>query len=118
MRADTAVLFLRGRAGDDPVTCLWLLDLATGTERLLATGVRSYAADAAGELVAFARDDALWTVRIEDGELRPVPASGPVADPRPDPGGRRIAYVSGGSLRIAEAGADRALLTAEGPDVT
>src|SRR5882757_6586484 len=28
----TAVLFLRGRAGDDPVACLWLLDLDSGKE--------------------------------------------------------------------------------------
>jgi pimeloyl-ACP methyl ester carboxylesterase len=32
----SAVLFLRRRAGDDPVACLWALDLATGSERLLA----------------------------------------------------------------------------------
>ena len=30
------VLFLRSKAGDDPVTCLWELDLATGEERLVA----------------------------------------------------------------------------------
>ena len=29
------VLFLRTRAGDDPVACLWALDLDSGTERLL-----------------------------------------------------------------------------------
>ncbi len=27
------VVFLRSKAGDDPVTCLWVLDLATGEER-------------------------------------------------------------------------------------
>jgi hypothetical protein len=30
------VLFLRSRAGDDPVTCLWALDVRDGRERLLA----------------------------------------------------------------------------------
>jgi dipeptidyl-peptidase-4 len=30
------VLFLRSRAGDDPVTCLWALDVGDGRERLLA----------------------------------------------------------------------------------
>jgi dipeptidyl-peptidase-4 len=29
------VAFLRSRAGDDPVGCLWLLDVATGEERLV-----------------------------------------------------------------------------------
>jgi dipeptidyl-peptidase 4 len=63
----TAVVFLRSRAGDDPVTCLWALDLATGTERLLAdpadllnaprregTGIGAYVTDSAGALAAFA----------------------------------------------------------------
>ena len=71
------VLFLRTRAGDDPVGCLWALDLDSGTERLLAdpaqllapepseptgpakptelgTGIGAYAADQAARLAAFA----------------------------------------------------------------
>jgi len=27
------VVFLRSRAGDDPVTCLWVLDVGSATER-------------------------------------------------------------------------------------
>ena len=30
------VAFARSRAGDDPVNCLWVLDVATGEERLVA----------------------------------------------------------------------------------
>jgi dipeptidyl-peptidase 4 len=30
------VVFLRSAAGDDPVNCLWVLDMATGTERVVA----------------------------------------------------------------------------------
>src|SRR4051794_4295461 len=30
------VVFARSRAGDDPVNCLWVLDAATGEERLVA----------------------------------------------------------------------------------
>src|ERR1700689_5376879 len=30
------VMFLRSKAGDDPVTCLWEADAATGEERLVA----------------------------------------------------------------------------------
>ena len=30
------VVFCRSEAGDDPVNCLWVLDLATGTERMVA----------------------------------------------------------------------------------
>src|SRR6266536_2603910 len=65
-----AVLFLRSRAGDDPVTCLWMLDLDSGTERLLADpaqllgrhdkGIAGYASSAG--LITFALAGALWTV--------------------------------------------------------
>ena len=34
------VFFLRSRAGDDPVSCLWAVDCAAGAERLLADPVR------------------------------------------------------------------------------
>src|SRR5271170_5431101 len=30
------VVFLRTKSGEDPVTCLWVLDVATGKERLVA----------------------------------------------------------------------------------
>ena len=30
------VAFLRSKGGDDPVTCLWVLDAGTGQERLVA----------------------------------------------------------------------------------
>ena len=32
----TRVTFLRAKSGDDPVTCLWEADAATGAERLVA----------------------------------------------------------------------------------
>ncbi|HEY0542557.1 MAG TPA: prolyl oligopeptidase family serine peptidase [Actinoallomurus sp.] len=123
------VLFLRSRAGDDPATCLWALDPDSGTQRPLAdpallgmssTRVDAYATDAAAELVAFTLAGTLWTVDVADGRARRLPAEGPVADPRPDPAGRRIAYVSGGALRVIEADGtgDRAIAAPDGPDVT
>ncbi len=33
---ESRVVFLRTRAGDDPVTCLWTLDAATGEEQCVA----------------------------------------------------------------------------------
>src|ERR1700761_7410362 len=77
----TRVAFLRSRAGDDPVTCLWETDVATGTERLVAdprtlgaddenlppeerarrervretaAGIVAYATDRGGDLAVFA----------------------------------------------------------------
>jgi dipeptidyl-peptidase-4 len=128
------VLFLRSRAGDDPVSCLWALDVASGTERLLAdpatllavapdgvgAGIGAYATDRAGALAAFVLAGELWTVDVASGEARRLPAAGPVTDPRPDPDGRRIAYVSEGALRVIEADGtrDRAIAVPGQPDVT
>ncbi|AEW93065.1 peptidase S9 prolyl oligopeptidase active site domain protein [Streptantibioticus cattleyicolor NRRL 8057 = DSM 46488] len=143
------VVFLRTRAGDDPVSCLWCWD-ADGGERLLAdpvelgaggggaegvppeeaarrerarertSGITGYATDAAVGVVAFALAGRLWTVPADGGGVpREVPVAGHVTDPRPDPTGARIAYVSGGALRVTEIDGtgDRALAEPEGPDV-
>ena len=140
------VFFLRSRAGDDPVSCLWAVDRATGAERLLADPVRllagsaeqlpaeertrreraremsggivGYAADDACGLLAFALSGQLWVARPADGSVRRLPAAGPVTDPRPDPAGRRIGYLSGGALRVigADGETDRVIAAPEGPD--
>ena len=34
--AGDRILFLRSRTGSDPLTCLWLFDVGSGTERLIA----------------------------------------------------------------------------------
>src|SRR3954469_7044022 len=125
------VLFLRSRAGDDPVACLWALDLHSGAERALAdpaqllgasprTGINAYATDADAGLVAFALAGGLWTVDVAGGPVRRLPVEGPVEDPRPDPAGRRIAYVRDGALRVVEAdgAGDRAIAVTGEADVT
>ncbi len=122
------VIFLRTRGGTDPVSCLWALDCQTGQERLIAdplvllagtdeelpeqerirrertrqtsSGIVSYAADDAGDLIAFALSGQLWTARLSDGDVRRLPAAWPVVDPRPDPAGRLVAYVHRGALRV------------------
>ena len=68
------VAFLRSRGGDDPVNCLWVLDVGTGVERLVAdpatlgggTGLteqekarRERVREQAAGIVAFASDSAL-----------------------------------------------------------
>ena len=40
------IVFLRSKGGSDPVTCLWLLDVASGTERLIADPAQLGAAGA------------------------------------------------------------------------
>ncbi len=138
------VLFLRTRGGEDPVSCLWLL--ADGAERLLvdpadlgsagpvpeaerirrerarerARGIVAYSADAAARTVVFALDARLWVAGTDGSAPRPVPAAGPAVDPRLDPTGRRVAFVTEGALHVAELadGSDRVLASPEGPDVS
>lgn len=125
------VVFLRSRAGDDPVNCLWMLDLATGEERLEADplhllgviddddlpaeerarrermregagGITAYATDERVVVTAFALSGRLFVAGLLSGQGRELKVEGPVFDPRPDPMATRVAYVSGRALRIAE----------------
>jgi dipeptidyl-peptidase 4 len=139
------VIFLRTRNGTDPVSCLWALDCRTGQERLIAdplvllagtdeelpgqerirrertrqtsSGIVSYAADDACDLIAFALSGQLWTARLSEGAVRKLPTAGPVVDPRLDPAGRLVAYVHRGALRVIGAdGAADALVAGPGDD--
>jgi dipeptidyl-peptidase-4 len=125
------VLFLRGRHGTDQAACLWARDLADGAERVVADprvlglpgGIGGYATDASGRLAAFAAAGELWLVRTSTGEVRRLPAVGPVAEPVPDPTGRRVAYLSGGALRVidVDGGGDHAVAepgASDGPEVS
>jgi dipeptidyl-peptidase 4 len=139
------VVFLRSRAGDDPLTCLWVLDLESGSERLVfdpAGGPgeedlpaeerarRERAREAGGGVVAYSTDRAVaratfsvgGRVMVADlgsGEVREVPAEGSAFDPRIDPTGRRIAYVADGALHLVEVdGGDRVLASEDDPDVS
>jgi dipeptidyl-peptidase-4 len=78
-----------------------------------------YATDPAAGLAAFTLAGGLWTVGVSGGPARRLPAAGPVADPRPGPAARRIAYVSGGTLRVIQADGtgDRAIAAPDGPEV-
>ncbi len=126
------VIFLRSSHGSDPVNSLWALDVPTGDERLIADprallkdddhddelppeerarrertregagGITSYATDEACTVVAFALGGRLFVGGIVSGTARALDVTGPVFDPRPDPLARRVAYVSGATLRIAE----------------
>jgi dipeptidyl-peptidase-4 len=147
------VAFLRSLAGDDPVNRLWVLDLdgepeprlvadpvallGGGEEQLPAAerarrerareragGIVAYTADRDLTVAAFALGGRLFAADLRPGgSVRELAAAGPVLDPRPDPGGRRVAYATGGGLHVVgldpgEEGGGRALVTPEGPEVT
>ncbi|MFB8020179.1 prolyl oligopeptidase family serine peptidase [Streptomyces rubiginosohelvolus] len=145
---ETRVIFLRSTSGTDRTTRLWVLDPATGEERIAAdpdvllggsaeklsaqerarrertregsSGIVSYAVDAAAELAAFALSGKVYVAELRAGTARALPVPGPVIDPRPSPDGRRIAYVAKGALRVVDATGegDRALAEPEDSQVT
>jgi len=135
------VAFLRSRSGTDPVTCLWVLDIAEGTQRLVADpfelgfaaegelppqekarrerareqagGIVSYAGDAELHLAVFAVSGQVYRADLTvpgEHQVSEVAVQTPAHDPRPDPTGGWVAYVSAGALRVA------ALRGATGPD--
>jgi dipeptidyl-peptidase-4 len=141
------VVFARSRGGSDPVNCLWVLDVASREERLVVDPValltddeselppeerarRERAREYAGGVVAYAtnRDvtvaalplaGRLVVVGLVSGNARPLPVDGPVFDPRPDPDGRRLAYVRERTLRVAELeGSSRELAGEEDPEIS
>lgn len=67
-----------------------------------AGGIVSYATDDAVSVAAFALSGRLFVAGLVSGRARELAVQGPVFDPRPDPPARRVAYVNGRSLRIAE----------------
>src|SRR6266702_4518840 len=124
------VAYLRTKGGGDAVTCLWMLDVGSGTERLVADpralggderdlppeerARRERVREQAGGIVAYATEADLtvavfgWSGRVftvdlthADAAAQEVAVPGPVLDPRPDPAGKRLAYVRAGALRVA-----------------
>jgi fermentation-respiration switch protein FrsA (DUF1100 family) len=94
--------------------------------REVAAGIVAYSADADCRTVVFALDGQAWVLRLGDdlrepaGVPEPVAAAGAVADPRVDPTGQRVAYVSGGALHVTELadGTGRVLAAPEHEDVS
>jgi dipeptidyl-peptidase-4 len=127
------VAYLRTKDGADPVTCLWVLEVDSGQERLVADpgtlgaseedlppqerarrervreragGIVAYATNEAVTMAAFALSGLVYAVSLTGGGAGSGPAHEvttrtPALDPRPDPAGRRLAYVCDGALRVA-----------------
>lgn len=139
------VLFLRSASGENRQHILWQLDLTTGEESRLAdpavllsgaeelspeerarrerareqgAGVLGNATDAVARIVAFALSGKLFVADAVNGEVRELPAVEPVVDPRPDPTGALVGYVSNDALRVVgvDGTGDRAIATPAGPD--
>jgi dipeptidyl-peptidase-4 len=124
------VVYLRTQGGTDPVTCLWVLDVGRGTERLAvdpatlggdeenlpaaerarrervreqAGGIVAYSTDGNLTVATFAWSGRVWAVDLtsQGASAREVAlAPGPALEPRLDPAGRRLAYVQADALRV------------------
>src|SRR6266702_5567495 len=133
------VLFLRSASGIDQRNSLWCLDIESGQEtrivdpatlgdqdepsaaeraarerpRTQVGGIVGYTTDADCRLAVFSVSGRLFVVDLTgDHEVRELPVTGSVMDPRIDPTGRHVAYVAGSTLRVVEIDGtdDRALV--------
>ena len=126
-----SVLFLRSSGPEDANNSLWVARPgeaptavfdATGAgdaeltdaekarrERMReqASGVVSYAVSKTRSSVVFALGGALHHVDVQSGDSREMATDGGAFDPQPEPGGDRVAYVSGSSLRITNGADDK-----------
>nr|WP_255658794.1 prolyl oligopeptidase family serine peptidase [Actinoplanes sp. L3-i22] len=103
------VVFLRSTGPFEAAAGLWVLDLETLAEHLVAPGpVDSYAVDRDARVAAFARGGRLFRADLVAGAVTAIPTGEPVHDPRPDPQGLRIGYVTdpGGSASLRHTGPD------------
>jgi hypothetical protein len=129
------VVFLRSNAGDDPVNRLWLLDVESGHETMVADplvmlgaddaedlppeerarrerlregagGITSYSTDAHSARFVCTLSGRLFVGDLHQVNVREIRTVGPVFDPRLSPDGRWVAHVSGRSLRVVSVDGD------------
>jgi dipeptidyl-peptidase-4 len=142
------IVFLRTKAGDDPTSCLWVLDVASGEERVVfdplertgeedetdltdaerarrerarerSTGVTGYATDRDVKRAVFTVSGRLFLADLVEGSARELTAPGSVDDPRLDGAGGQIAFVVDGALYVRELeGGYRLLAEEKDPEVT
>ncbi|HTG46032.1 MAG TPA: DPP IV N-terminal domain-containing protein [Actinomycetota bacterium] len=142
------VAFLRSKAADDPVTCLWILDVdvdgaercvvdprdgdgATGAEmtpaerarrerlRERAEGITAFTADRDLTAACFLVAGRLHVVDLATGALTELATAGTPDAPTLSPDGLSVAYVIDGALIVrALDGPERTLAAADDPDVS
>ena len=76
--------------------------LAESVRAETAEGVVAYAADRDARIAAFVVSGRLFVADLVAGGARAVEAPRPVFDPRPDPSGRRVAFVHDRALHVVQ----------------
>ena len=140
------VLFLRSVSGTDPRTGVWRLDLTDGIEHAIvdpaevgdeanlpaeerarrervretAAGVVSYSASQDGTRLVFSLAGRLHVADVDAGTWSEVGGSASAYDPRLDPTGRRVGYVSRRVLYVhdLDTGEQRVLAADDSPLVS
>ncbi|WP_427888973.1 prolyl oligopeptidase family serine peptidase [Kribbella sp. GL6] len=141
---DEHVLFLRTAGPEDRTSCLWQLT-ANGEEQLVVapedlhaggalpdaervrrertrertSGIVAYSADRTARQIVFALQGVLYHLDGLDALPREIWTAGRVVDPRIDPAGRRVAYVTGRELHVVDLadGNDVAVAADDDPEV-
>lgn len=142
------VAYLASRSGTDPVNCLWVVDVAsevdeprlvvdpadTGVDgsdlpaaerarreraREAGEGIVSYATDADFGVASFSLGGQVLLADLGSGDVVELPARPGAFDPRPGPGGARVAYVHDREVRVVgRSGEDRLLVGEDDPDIS
>jgi dipeptidyl-peptidase-4 len=139
------VVYLRTKKGDDPVSCLWVFEVAGAKERLVfdpgeeeaerdlteaerarrerarerSSGVTAYATDEAVRRAVFTVGGRMFLADLVEGSARELSAPGSVDDPRLNPSGGRIAFVVEGALHVREIeGGVRELASPDAPETS
>ncbi len=144
---ETTVYFLRSKHGSDPVLCLWAIDIATSTERLVvdpsslgvastdlslaerarreraresASGIVRYTTNTSCSTAVMELGDSIVVTDLDAGTSRMVSCAHGLFDARVDPTGHRCAYVADRSLRLLdlESGEDIELASEQDPLVS
>jgi dipeptidyl-peptidase-4 len=130
--AGTRVLFIRSSGGTDPVGSLWSVDTAVLplAERLLVdattllttgdlpaqerarrermrevtSGITAFSLSRDGSHVTFVLSGIMYHLDVTSGTVTELPAPGPVIDPRINPEGTHIVFVSGNGLHLVRLG--------------
>ncbi len=127
----STVYFLRSKHGSDPILCLWAIDIASSTERLVvdpaalgsgnsevspaertrreraresASGIVRYTTDAEYTTAVMELGGSIVVTELSTGDSRLVPCADGLFDARIDPTGRWCAYVADRSLRLLDLG--------------
>ena len=141
------VVFLRTRAGDDPVGCLWVYDVAADAARVVAdpralettqeqltpeerarrervresaAGITSFATDGAVTQATFVLAGHVFLTNLAAGSTQVLDAEGGAFDPRLDAMGHHVAFARSGALWVTPTGdgSARRLISDDDPAVT